>query len=474
VPAPLALLLVAVAAFGLMWALFIPPFETPDEQAHFAYTESLVQRHALPGKAGQPEFSSAQRRADQAADATRARDFLAAINPSWSAASFATYRASSRHLSSSDGGGPNAADSNPPLFYLYAAVGYVAGSGGNEFDHLYDMRIWSVPLLLITTLSAWLLAGEVFGRRRLAQLACAAIVGLLPMETFMSSSVNPDALLLALWGLALWLGARVLLRGCRRRDAVALCLVTAAAILTKGTSYALVPAVLLALGLGCRRVPRSKRRALPAELGIPLLALAVPVLVWAFVASSLGRSFVNGIQPGAHPHPFSIGGFLSYLWQFYLPPLPFQHALHETTGLPAIQIWLQGGWGSFGWLSVPLPEVVYRLLAVVTIVIAVPTVGILARRRGRRLELLAFFGLALVGLLGLLHLTDYQSLIKTGLPLLQGRYLLPLLPLFGLAAGLLIQRIPARRRGPLCAAMLAGLILLQAISLATVGKAFYT
>jgi hypothetical protein len=490
VPRPLALLLAAVAGFGLMWALVVPPFETPDETSHFAYTESLVERQSLPGDVHRAEFSTAQTVADRADGATRAKDYLAAIAPSWSAAGFARYQAAARRgLPASDGGGTNPAENNPPLYYVYSSVGYLAGSGGNEFDRLYDTRIWSVLLLLATTVAAWLLAGEVFGRRRLVQLACAAVTGLVPMEVFISSSVNPDALLFTLWGLALWLGARVLLRGYRRRDAVALCLVTAAAVLTKATSYALVPATLVVLGLGYRRAFRLKRpasgtergapgvqrRAIVPELGLPVLALVVPVLAWAVAASALGRTLVNGVAGGSHPRPYSITGFLSYLWQFYLPPLGFQHQFNETSGLPVVALWLRGGWGEFGWLSVPLPGLVYGLLALVTLAIALPALRIVARiREPRRLELLAFLGIALAALLVVLHVTDYVSLVKSGLPLLQGRYLLPLLPLFGLAAGLLVARLPPQRRGPVCAAMIAGLIVLQVVALATVGKAFYT
>ena len=475
-PLSLALLLAAVAAFGLMWALFVPPFETPDETSHFAYTESLVERQSLPGDSHRPEFSTAQTVADRAADASRAKDFLPAISPSWSAGGFRAYQTTARRgLSTSDGGGINPADPNPPLFYLYSAVGYVAGSAGNEFDRLYDMRIWSVPLLVITTLSAWLLAGEVFGRRRLAQVVCAGVTGLVPMEAFISASVNPDALLLALSGLALWLGARVVLRGCRRRDAVALCLLTAAAILTKATGYALVPAVLAALVLGRRRIAGNEREPALPQLGLPIVALLLPVLVWAAITTTLGRSLVNVIQPSARAHSFSVGGFLSYLWQFYLPPLPFQTPLHETAGLPVIDLWLRGVWGDFGWLSVPLPGLIYGLLTLVTLVVAIPVLGLLARIRDReRLELLAFFAIALVALLALLHVTDYRSLIDTGTALVQGRYLLPLLPLFGLAAALLIHRLPLNRRGPVGATMIAGLVVLQIVALATVGKAFYT
>ena len=75
------------------------------------------------------------------------------------------------------------------------------------------------------------------------------------MATFMSTAVNPDALLITLWTFALWLGARVINRRAPSRDAIALCGVTAAAILTKATSYALVVPVLLALFIGWRRRP---------------------------------------------------------------------------------------------------------------------------------------------------------------------------------------------------------------------------
>ena len=40
---PLGLLLAAVAVVLAAWALFVPPFQVPDENAHFAYVQSLVE-----------------------------------------------------------------------------------------------------------------------------------------------------------------------------------------------------------------------------------------------------------------------------------------------------------------------------------------------------------------------------------------------------------------------------------------------
>ena len=54
------------------------------------------------------------------------------------------------------------------------------------------------------------------------------------MAVFVSSSVNPDASLIACFALTFWLGARVLRRGLTLRDGVALGAVTALARADEG------------------------------------------------------------------------------------------------------------------------------------------------------------------------------------------------------------------------------------------------
>ena len=68
---------------------------------------------------------------------------------------------------------------------------------------------------------------------------------------------------------------------------------------------------------------------------------------------------------------------LSYVWQFYLPRLPFQDdfAFPGPTRCRSTTIWLQGAWGSFGWLEVDFPPLVYDVLIAVT--------AIVVRRRRR-------------------------------------------------------------------------------------------
>jgi uncharacterized membrane protein len=267
----------------------------------------------------------------------------------------------------------------------------------------------------------------------------------------------------------------VINRRAQTRDAVALCAVTAVAILAKYTSYALVPAVLLALMIGWRRRPREERAAVARRLGGALAALVLPVGIWLGLSRALGRVAVNQISTtSGESHPVSVGQFVSYVWQFYLPRLPFMTRFRDSSGWPAYNYWVKQTVGNFGWLTVFLPGWIYAAVAAVAAVIAAAGIWILAKIRDRpRLGLLLFFAVAAVTVVGLVHVADYLNVIRVGAPLVQGRYLFPLIGLLGLTVGLVVSRLPARARPAGVGFVLVGVLALQAISLASVIQVFY-
>lgn len=476
-PRPLAALLVIVAVVGLCWTITVSPWQSPDELDHYAYAQNLAENFAIPGAANRSEDSSDEHAADAAVGASRGAFFPTSAPPDWNRSEYAAYLAAERSRARPtpvDGGGPNGASSNPPTYYLYADIGYLLDHGGTAFGRLYAMRAMGIVLLLLTTVAGWLLAGEILGPRRSPQLACAAMCGLLPMTTFISTSINPDAMLIALWTLALWLGARVINRRAPGVDTIALCAVLAAAILTKATSYALAPAVLLALIAGWLRRPRAERRRALLVLGTGGAVLAGPVLAWLALANSLGRPGINSIGASA-AHPFNLRQFASYVWQFYLPRLPFLTPLKTTPELSMYAIWLRQGLGMFGWLDVYLPRWTYTCAAVLLVGLGLATAGLLIRglRGIRTLTLFGFLALALLSLLILLHLSEYLLLLQGGGPFLQGRYLLPVVGLLGLAVGLIVRELPLRLAIVGGATTITVLLVLQVLSLSAVTGAYY-
>ena len=95
-------------------------------------------------------------------------------------------------------------------------------------------------------------------------------------------------------------------------------------------------------------------------------------------------------------------GYLAYLWQVFLPRLPFMARHWETTNFPGFVIFVERGWGAFGWYDVLYPHRVYDII--LAAMVAVPILGLVAIRRERpfvrrhvlELAILALMPLAVV------------------------------------------------------------------------------
>jgi 4-amino-4-deoxy-L-arabinose transferase-like glycosyltransferase len=477
VPRALAALLAATALLGVTWSLVTPPFQTPDENWHVAYLQTIAEQGKLPGIEGRPTFSTEQQLALDADNAEQTQQTLT-TEPEWSRNAYDRFLERSDRLSASareDGGGTNFAQSNPPLYYAIETIPYQAASGGDLFARLTAARLVSVLFLLGTVGATWLLAGTLFGPRHELQLAAAAVPALFPMVTFISSSITPDALLYTLWTIAFWLGARILKRQGSWLDAVALVGVTGLAIATKSPSYALVPGVLLVLAVALWRV-RHRRRLVAALAVGGLLAFGATAGAWFVVARSSDRPIAEQLTQAVNgTSDVNEREFASYVWQYYLPRLPFQHAFPGLGFSPprAYTIWFKQGWGAFGWLEVSWPRKAYwPLLAFSILVLAGALVALWRRRRSVDLPVLAFFAITSMALVIGLHWTEYRLHAEQGL-INQGRYLFPLISLGGIVFAAALTSLPARARLPALAAGVGLLAVLELFSIGLVAERFY-
>jgi len=475
---PLLALLGVTLIMCVAWSLVTPAFQVPDENSHFGYAQQLAEAFELPGDAHKPIFSTEQTLAASASNADQAAA-VPATKMEWSELAYSRWRAAEHRLPTrdrDDGGGVNPASSNPPLYYLVAVPAYRVAEGGDIFTRLEAVRLWSIVWALVTVVGVWLLAGEVFDRRRLLQLAAAGFAALAPMVQFISAAVTPDGMLFAVWSIALWLGVRVLKRGLTARSCAALFLVVGAACVVKATSYALLPGAVFVLAVGLwRRRPLGARHL--ASLGAALAALLVTVGGWIYVAGRLGRpaaAQVTESTASVQAAGTNIRELLSYLWQFYLPRLPFQTPFRSGDGLPAYEVWFKGSWGAFGWLEVNFPPAVYLLLLALTVVVIALAIPSMWRtRKTSDLAVGAFLVLVAVSLVGGLHWEEYH-LFKTGHGNFnQGRYLLPLVGLAGLLVAQAVRGLRADHRALAIAGTLGGLFALDAFSLALMLERFY-
>jgi 4-amino-4-deoxy-L-arabinose transferase-like glycosyltransferase len=478
-PRPLAALLLLTALLGVAWSLVTPAFQAPDENKHFAYLQELGEDFDLPGQPGRPTESTEHVLANSASNAEQAAQQIG-VNMEWSERAYERWRAAQAQLPSAehgDGGGPNPASPNPPLYYLYEVPAYRLGASGDIFTRLQLARLASVFWLLVTVMGVWLLAGEVFRRDRLLQLAAAGTAALLPMVQFISASVNPDAMLYALWTIALWLGVRLLKRGLSVVGCGLFFGVVGAAMVVKATSIALLPGAALVFLIAAVRHWRASGgsvRTIGAAAAASLAGLALTDGVWIAVSKLLDRAAAAQLSQVTTTQVFNLRELASYLWSYYLPELPFQQGTFRAEPLPVYDVWFKTSWASFGWLEVTFPWFVYAGLLVITAVVLALALSTLWRVR-QRIDRATFAFLAVVALalLAGLHWTEYWWMRSDRGPFNTGRYLFPLVGVAGLVVAAAAYRLRPSSRRVFVAVALSGLFVFDLFSLGLVMERFY-
>jgi hypothetical protein len=480
IPRPLALLLVVAALLSAAWSLSTAQMQGPDEMDHIAYVAHLAETGKIPSAtAGNTPYAPDQAQALYSEGWLRLLENRA-VRPPWTALSEKTYRTFEDGLpqgAPGQGSGPNSVGKNPPLYYLYEAIGWKLTPAGHFFGRIFVLRLFSGLLLLALVTFTWLLAGEVF-RRRLPQTVATGVVALLPMNGFMSGVVNPDIMLATIYSLFLWTAVRTCRVGLTWQRAVGLSAITVAAVLTQGRGLALVPVLPVALIVAWLRHRQALRETIVSA------ASATATVIAGFVAYRLvsaaaggGAALYGGEVNLGNSSVFNIRQMLSGIWQFYLPKLD-QMAPRIGPPIGYRQLFVQQYFaGVFSSFDVYFPYWVYDLVQIFAGIglLALYTVGLLRWRTivARWAPAIVLATTALVLLL-FLHVASYRALVNgSNNPLIVGRYLLPLGPVLGVAAGTVIAGLPRRGAAAVGALLLAGLLMLSLGGLGLSLERFY-
>jgi hypothetical protein len=480
VPLPLRLIL-AVAALELAcWITFAPPWQAPDEPAHFAYAQHLAEVGHPPSK-GFPQTGAGSESTQQgtAENWFNLRTTLgqAGVRPLWDKVDLQRFRELQPKLpptARSDGYGPNAIAQNPPIYYAYETVPYEVVGAGNILTTVFWMRVWSGILFLLTVAFTWLAAGELFGRQRWLQTLAAGAVALLPQLAYMGSVINPDTALATEWTAFTWLALRLVRRGPSPGRVLALALPVALSVVTHGRGLSLVAPGAVALAVAFVRHRSFNWRIAGATAGA--LVLIGAALLWAFHITTTSGGSAYGGEARFGAGGFSAKGFFNYVWQFYLPSLPgMDPKIGPDYGFN--QVFIYSFFGAFGSLEVAFPGWVYDWLHTAELVgLAALLVLAWVRRRDvfRSWGPILVMAAMVVSLLFILHFVAYRDMLgQPGDPVLVGRYVLPLVSLWALAIAAVAGSLPRRAGVALATAVIVAGALLQVAGLGLTLTRFY-
>lgn len=468
----LATVIVLVLARGLLWSVLIPPLQGMDEPAHFANVQFIAEEGRLPNWNTDERSQAYSDSLGTAAQEMRVSRFAPTDRPDYDEASVERLRREDAAVGTdSDGTGPAA--SYPPPYYAIGALFYQLAPD-DTVAQVHAIRLWSTLLGVAAIVFAWLFAGEVLPGRRTARAGLVTAIALQPMLAHQFALVNNDGWVIAAGFAALWIGARLVRTARGPWWMLAAGAVAGAAALGKPFAALMVIPIALGWFLGKIRYRVRDWRVLLVEPLLAAVGVALTYGVWLVAARVLGIDTGLGFPDGTPDGP---RGVLDYV------------RTQVSSDLAEFrQLWVDQMWGNFGWVNTPLPfgaqQVIwasYLLLAVATITWLVLLVR--DRRRGvvdeavrgidRMVALCVLSGLG--ALLGM-YVVEYGYFRATGLTnLLQGRYLLMIVPALLALPPLLAERLTRRRPAAAVAAWVVavGVLAVHVTSVLVIAQKYY-
>jgi hypothetical protein len=440
------------------WSLITPPFQVPDEESHFAYTQHLVEDRQLPVSL-ESTFSAEEQAVLVDLDHQEVRGSPETHTISSTEQQHVLQEALDQHLSRR-GRGVGGAGNDPPLYYLLQAVPYGLAAPGTLLDQLELMRLFSALMAGLTALFAFLFVRETLPALRWSWTVGGLSVAVTPVLGFMSGADNPDSMLFAVSAASFYCLARAFRRGPTRALGVAIGALMAVGLLTNLNFLGLAPGIALgSIVLTARSARTSGRRPALAFLALALAIGASPVYVYALVNLLSHHPGLGVVSSELHAGGGALLAKLDYIWQLYLPRLP--GTSDYFPGLFTTRLWFDRSVGLYGWLDTTFPPWVDTLALVPATLILALCARALTRARAelrRHLGELTVYTVMSVGLMGLIGAGSFVSMSREGLSFVEPRYLAPLLALLAVALSL-AARGAGRRWGPVVGALIVVLFL---------------
>lgn len=416
------LLLLSAFTNALAWIILIPPWQYPDEQAHFAQVQDVAELGGVPqiGPNTSHEIAALEKLLGTERDGFGNNQF--------------TYHPLYTNYNSNNSVGPGEeeivnlphasrkilkkteATVNPPLYYFLSAQVYNIFSSGSLFTRIYAIRIFSAFLFIINIFFVFKTAELIFKSSKTHILTLTALTAFMPMFVFSSTGILPDPLTNLLFTIALFLCIKILTFGLSKRNITGLVLIIILSGLTRQQFLILIPIGALTILFRLLKSPRY------AKIAVPILIL-LPVLFYFTNTFGTSLPIINNFRiPDSDNLNFNLLTSSQFIPNFIWT---LKHTYSEV--LP----WY---WGVYKWLSLTLPHVSYQIINRILLfsligILYYFTLFFIKRRKllEKDLTLIFLISASLVYFV-MISIWDFLFYKKSGFAFgIQGRYFFPLI-----------------------------------------------
>ncbi len=318
---------------GGLFAVLIPPWQVPDEPAHYNYVRQLAQTGAYPVIA-MGDYSQDLIGNQIAPPTARPAISLDAVQ----------YE-----------------DHQPPLFYTLAVPVFLVFKGA-----LIPLRLFSLLIGALVVVFTWLAVRTIFPAHSFIAAMAAVFVALLPQHLHMMAGFNNDSLSEALIAITVYLSVRLIMRSggdMNLRSFLLLSIsapllllsaIVGLAFLTKAQAYLALPVAMFAvLASGYQKQPLG--RVLISLLVLIGIAGVIGAPWWIHGLQVYGGGDVLGLQRHnlvVAGQPTTTEWIAQYGWGGLLSRMG--------------QFTFQSFWGQFGWMSIVIDQRFYILFLGIT------------------------------------------------------------------------------------------------------------
>lgn len=345
-----AALLVAYGILAVLYSVTTPAYEAPDEVAHMAYAQSLLERRALPVQTVGELSASHHPPAYYLLAAVAA----SVVDPTDTTGAF---RLNPRFVHAGQGG--NAI--NAGLHGTSESFPYQGQAAALHLARGVSIVLGGVTVML-TIAIGWL----VFPDRRGVGLLAGALVALNPQFLFISGAVNNDNLLIAVSTATWWQLIRTFRAPDRLRGWFMVAVLLSVGVLAKSSglvNVAVVLAALLAMAI------KRRSMSLVVKGGAVILATLAVLTGWWFIRNQ--QLYGDLMGWGVYTEVFAVNMRQTPLW-------PELGRLFETQ--------FRSYWAVFGWMLVTPPEWFYGVVLAVMLVALAGVIVLFVSRAWSRLS----------------------------------------------------------------------------------------